>query len=397
MKKRFALLITLLTLMTLPAVAVKTVSVKELGALIADMQQQNKPDSNIADRLKGVNLSEQLTPAVIDEFRSMNLGPLSLEQIRILAVESALLPPPGTELPSTVAPDVDAQKGILGKTVNYISDFTHLPKLDADKTTVRYQDGPDYVLASNGGGTLMAQADIGQQFSPDNPYLRTLGQHTVAVEVMGGVELRPAKLKAGDPSTQNGQISQGGPGPVLGVAFEEAARGKLQFARWETVDGKPLAVFSYEVPKKQSHYEVNYCCFPKTENTGSHLGGPSGSSLTPGGGGGGGGAPSSYATLTTFDPFHAKVGYHGEFFIDPATGDVLRFIMEADLKRSDFVQQEDTRIDYAPAAVDGKTMLLPQASYVLTTVIPAGDSGQRIASRRTLFEVHYANYRQPAS
>ncbi len=292
MKKRFALLIiTLLTLMTLPAVAVKTVSVKELGALIADMQQQNKPDSNIADRLKGVNLSEQLTPAVIDEFRSMNLGPLSLEQIRILAVESALLPPPGTELPSTVAPDVDAQKGILGKTVNYISDFTHLPKLDADKTTVRYQDGPDYVLASNGGGTLMAQADIGQQFSPDNPYLRTLGQHTVAVEVMGGVELRPAKLKAGDPSTQNGQISQGGPGPVLGVAFEEAARGKLQFARWETVDGKPLAVFSYEVPKKQSHYEVNYCCFPKTENTGSHLGGPSGSSLTPGGGGGGGGAP----------------------------------------------------------------------------------------------------------
>ncbi len=107
-------------------------------------------------------------------------------------------------------------------------------------------------------------------------------------------------------------------------------------------------------------------------------------------------APSSYATLTTFDPFHSKVGYHGEFFIDPATGDVLRFIMQADLKRSDFVQQEDTRIDYAPSAVDGKPMLLPKASYVLTTVVPAGDSGQRIATRRTLFEVHYENYR-PAS
>lgn len=397
MKKLYALVIVLLASVAIPAFAARTMSVKELGAMITDLQQQSKSDSNIADKLMDIDLTEELTPGAIDQLRSMNLGPETLEQIRILATESALLPPPATDLPTTAAPDANAQKDILGKTVNYIADFMHLPKLTADKTTVRYQNGPDYVYSSD-GGTLTVRGDLGQKFSPDNPYLKNLGEHTMAVEVLGGVELRPAKVKSGDPSNRNGQISQGGPGPLLGVAFEDAAKGRMQFARWETVEGKALAVFSFAVPKKQSHYEVNYCCFPKTESVGSHMAAPvnSAGSGQLGAGSGVAAAQGTYATNTTFDPFRTKVGYHGEFFIDPATGAVLRFIMQAEMRKSDFVSQEDTRVDYGSATVDGKTMLLPVQSYVLTTVVPAGDSGQRIALRRTLFEVHYANYREPA-
>ena len=397
MKMRFALLTALMAALTLPALAARTLSVKELNALIADMQQQSKSDSNIADKLMDIDLTEELTPGAIDQLRSMNLGPETLEQIRILAVESALLPPPSAEVPATPPPDSAAQKAIIDRSITYLAEFMHLPKLTADKTTVRYQNGPDYVYSSD-GGTLTVRGDLGQKFSPDNPYLKNLGEHTMAVELLGGVELRPAKVKSGDPSNRNGQISQGGPGPLLGVAFEDAAKGRIQFARWETVEGKALAVFSFAVPKKQSHYEVNYCCFPKTESVGSHMAAPvsSAGSGQLGAGSGIATAQGTYATNTTFDPFRTKVGYHGEFFIDPATGDVLRFIMQAEMKKSDFVSQEDTRVDYGSASVDGKPMLLPKASYVLTTVIPAGDSGQRIAIRRTLFEVHYANYRQPA-
>ena len=374
MKMKFALLTVLITALTLPAFAARTLSVKELGALIADLQQQSKSDSNIADKLMDVDLSEELTPAAIDQLQGANPGPETLNQIRILAAKSALLAPPASDLPSTPAPDAAAQKAIVDHTVSYLSEFMHLPKLTADKTTVRFQNGPDYVYSSN-GGTLTTHADLGEKFSPDNPYLKILGEHTMPVEVLGGVEIRPAKIKSGDPSAQNGQISQGGPGPLLGVAFEDAARGQMQFARWETVDGKTLAVFSYEVPKKQSHYEVNYCCFPKTDSVGSHMAAPVSST---GSGSLGSGdsiatATGTYATNTTFDPFRTKVGYHGEFFIDPASGAVLRFIMQADMKKTDFVRQEDTRIDYGLATVDGKAMLLPQQSYVLTTVIPAGD------------------------
>lgn len=393
MKARWTLLAALLACTAIPAIAGTPLSVKELGALIGNMQQERKSDPSIADKLKDTMLSEQLTPAALAQLRAMDPGPLTLEQIRILAVRSALLPPPAAYLPATAAPDMEQQKAILGRTVNYLSDFMKEPKLVADKTTIRYQNGPDQVWASNGGGSLMGQADLGRQFAPATPYYSVLGAHTMPVVVAAGVELHPAPPKRGDPGNRNGQISQGGPGPLLGVAFEEAARNKLQFARWETVNGKALAVFSFEVPKKKSHYEVNYCCFPRTQNVGSHLAGPAGSPA-------GGGAPvdpASYATLTTFSPFHAKVGYHGEFFIDPASGAVVRFIMKADMKQSDFVRQEDTRIDYGPATVGGRTVNLPEDSYILTTVIPQGDSFQRIAPRHTLFEVHYTNYREPSS
>ena len=396
MKFRFVLLAALMAAVTSPLFAARTLSVKDLGALIADLQQQNKSDSGIAEKLMDVDLSEELTPSAIDQLRSKDLGPETLEQLRILAVESAMLPPPASDLPATPAPDAATQRAILDRAVNYLSDFTKLPKLAADKTTVRYQNGPDYVYSSN-GGTLTARTDLGQKFSPDNPYLKSLGQHSMAVELLGGAEIRPAKVKASDPSAQNGQISQGGPGPLPGMAFEDAAKGKIQFARWETVDGKALAVFSFEVPKKQSHYEVNYCCFPNTENVGSHMAAPitSQGSSTMGSGASITTASAVYATNTTFDPFHTKVGYHGEFFIDPASGAVLRFIMQAEMRKSDFVKQEDTRIDYGPVTLGDKVMLLPQTSYVLTTVVPAGNSGQRISDRRTLYEGHYANYLRP--
>lgn len=394
MKMRFAFVTVLVAVITIPAAAATTLSVKQLSGLIGDMQQQNKSDSNIAEKLMDVTLSEQLTPGAIDQLRGMNPGPETLEQIRILTVESALLPPPVSDLPTTAPPDAAAQKAILDRTVNSLADFMHSPKLTADKTTVRYQNGPDYVYSSN-GGTLTARTDLGQQFAPDNPYLKTLGEHTMAVEVLGGAELRPAKARASDPAAQNGQISQGGPGPLPGMAFEDAARGKLAFARWETVEGKTVAVFSFEVPKKQSHYEVDYCCFPKTDSVGSHMAAPVSStgSGSLGSGSGIAAATGTYATNTTFDPFRAKVGYHGEFFIDPATGSLVRFTMQAEMKKTDFVRQEDTRVDYGPVTVDGKTLMLPQESLVLTTVVPAGDSYQRIAERRTLFEIHYANYR----
>jgi hypothetical protein len=394
MKMRFVLMTALMAAVTLPVFAAKTLSVKELAAFIADLQQQSKSDSNIADKLMDVDLSEELTPAAIDNLRGMNLGPETMEQVHILAVESATLPPPASEVPAQAPPDPAAQKAIIDHTISYLSDFMHLPKLTADRTTIRYQNGPDYVYSS-GGGTLTARTDLGQQFSPDNPYLKNLGEHTMAVEILGGVEVRPAKIKANDPSAQNGQISQGGPGPLLGVAFEDAAKGRMQFARWETVNGRTLAVFSFEVPKKQSHYEVSYCCFPHTESVGSHMAQPmtSQGSDAMGAGAGVASATGVYATNTTFEPFKTRAGFHGEFFIDPPTGQVLRFIMKADLRKSDFVRQEDTRIDYGSVTVDGKAMVLPLDSYVLTTVTPAGDSGQRIADRRTVFEVHYANYR----
>ncbi len=130
-------------------------------------------------------------------------------------------------------------------------------------------------------------------------------------------------------------------------------------------------MFTFAVPRKQSHYVVNYCCFPTSENTGGM---------------------GSYTIATSFEPFHATPGYHGELFVEPESGTIVRLITEAEMKPADFVQQEDTRIDYGTMPVADKQYIVALRSMLLTTVVPAGESFQKFSKRRTLFEMQYGNY-----
>jgi hypothetical protein len=99
-------------------------------------------------------------------------------------------------------------------------------------------------------------------------------------------------------------------------------------------------------------------------------------------------------TITDWKPFKTIVGYRGEFFIDPDSGTVVRVVTQAALKPTDFVHQEDMRIDYGPVPVGDKTYVLPLDSFTLTEVVPNGDNYAAIYSiRHTLFSVTYTDYR----
>ena len=137
---------------------------------------------------------------------------------------------------------------------------------------------------------------------------------------------------------------------------------------------KKSAVFAFAVDKKQSSYTVDYCCFPIRENMGGHTYG------------------SNQGTSVSFKPFTAKPGYHGELFIDADTGTIVRLITKAELKPSDLVHQEDTRIDYGAVEIAGKSYIVPVKSTILTEVVPNGDSYIKYSVRRTLFDVDYKNY-----
>src|SRR5450755_4357251 len=206
----------------LPLAGLTPTTVKQLDELLAQMQQQVKSDDAVANRLKNLELSEQLLPSVMDGFARYRPGPSTVAQIWALALESALLPPPTADLPAAPAPDQKTQVAIMGRAVTYITmQFAHLPRFTADKETTRFQNGQDIVRAATSVGGQSAHSDLG--FTPINPYFRLLGSHTTPVVVGGGVELPPAKQKKGDPAGQNGQISQGGAGPVLGVILMDAA------------------------------------------------------------------------------------------------------------------------------------------------------------------------------
>ena len=62
MRKVLALLVLFAVL---PSLAATKTTVEQLQSLLADLHQQNRSDETIANRLKDVSLTEQLTPSAI--------------------------------------------------------------------------------------------------------------------------------------------------------------------------------------------------------------------------------------------------------------------------------------------------------------------------------------------
>ena len=183
----------------------------------------------------------------------------------------------------------------------------------------------------------------------------------------------------------NGQIALLGQGPVLStVVLEAQAAGKINWLRWETVNGKQTAVFSFNVDKKKSRYAVNYCCFPDTDQGRMNM---VNQGLQPGTAG-------NLQAGINWVPYKATVPYHGELFVDSQDGIVVRLITEAEFKPFETVHQEDTRIDYGTMTVGGKPLVVPVGMVIDTEVFPGStDSAGKRVTRRTLFIANYEDYK----
>src|SRR6478736_6791605 len=176
--RKILVVLSLLVFAVSPLMAVNKVTVKQLDDFLAEQHSASKSDDAVATKLKEMELTEQLTTATMNSFTRYEPGPMTVTQIRVLAISSAMLPPPASDLPTAAAPDAAAQAAIMAKAV-------------------------DSVTGSNmAGGNLTVR--------PEDQYIRMLGQNTTQVQSDGGIEMAPAKVKQADPASQNGQISQGG-------------------------------------------------------------------------------------------------------------------------------------------------------------------------------------------
>jgi hypothetical protein len=379
-----------------PAWAVKNLTAQQLKDLLVADQQAKKADADVASDLKQVVLTEELTRTMMNSLIEYVPGPYSTEQIYVLEARSAILAPPAADLPTTPAPDAAAQKALLDKAADYATKtYALLPALTATKTTIRFQDNMEATAASSGmhsGATDSASSD--PNLVAASQFVHYINSTESSVEIKNGVEENPlAKDK-----TQwgaNKMIALLGNGPALGNVIQEAqTTGKINFLRWETVNGKAAAVFAFSVDKKKTHYAVNYCCFPDSDQAGvMNYSMPKA---------GGGGAPSSLnanakgnlQTVTSWKNYKATIPYHGELFVDPDTGIVVRLVTQAEFKNTDVVHQEDQRIDFAPVPVGGKTLVLPVKTVVNTEVVPNGDSQAtgKYSTRHTLFTSEYKGY-----
>jgi hypothetical protein len=377
-----------------PAWAARKISVEQLKDLLVSLQQAKKTDAEVASELMQVELTEQLTRSTLNRVAPGVPGPLSSVQIYVLEIRSAVFLPPASDLPSAPAPDAATQRGILDKAIDYATTtYAQLPHLTAIKTTYRFEEkwpDIDSPTITAGVGALSAEFDLDK---------RQLGQ---VIHFSKSTEI-PVDLEQGAERDQvpadkthwgeNGQIALRGKEPDLAEVLKEArAAGKIDWLRWEKVNGVQTAVYAFAVGKKETHYTVDYCCFRNERMTSMGLIGSSALS-------------EHSASSDTSDWVSRKitVPYHGEIFVDPETGIVVRLVNQAEFKPSEDIRQEDRRIDFERVTVGAKTLVLPVREMISAVTINKKTISQTSAVRissselftktcNTLFTAEYKGY-----
>jgi hypothetical protein len=130
-------------------------------------------------------------------------------------------------------------------------------------------------------------------------------------------------------------------GPILGVVLVDAAKSKLEWSHWEKDEGhggELLGVFRFEVPRDRSQYEINYCCV----------------------------AHQSATAVARLEPYRKIVGYHGTMTVDPASGTILRLVVEANLGPTDPVTKAGIVVDYGVVEIGGKEYTCPVRSLAMS-------------------------------
>jgi hypothetical protein len=372
--KRLAVLLVLYAA-ALPALAAAPITLAELKARLAEMHDQYKDDGTVADWIRTVALREPLPGAVRREIEQYAPGPVSTGELEILEGRTAFLPADSASLPADPAPDAAAQQALLAKAAGVLAaSYGQLQHFTASKTLDRFQDQP-----RNTNDKPSLTLDAG------NPFQKQMETRVETVQFDKGAE-KPSTIKAKVKWGANGFVSEGDPAPALSLLFAEAqASGTLAFKRWETVGTARAAVFAFAVDKKKTRFTMNYCCFSSTSST-SNVAAPhsEAGSLSVG----------DIQDVSTQRPFKKQTGYRGEFYIDAASGGVLRMILEPELKPSDFVHMEATRIDFAAQKIGGVECMLPETAFVLNELVL--NDNILVAAynvRHSLFIARYSDYK----
>jgi VWFA-related protein len=291
-----------------PRIPEKRVTVDELEKALADAQGES--DGELAGKLARMELSERMSSDRLMAWKGRVHGAKAWNALVALADASAFLSPPSAEIAADAEPDRVAQKAMLGKAADYVREtIPKLPDFYATRTTARFEQPP-----GKEGQTW--KSATGEQS------LRQVGRWEATVRYRNGFEEVDAKAKGKSLEQEQGRLKTKGTfGPILIVVLVDAARGKLAWSRWERGADRRLAVFRYQVPEKDSEYEVAY--------------------------------RSILADGVSTGVFQRAAGYHGEITIDPESGAVLRMTVEADLEPHLPIDQFGIVVEYGPVEIGG--------------------------------------------
>ena len=365
---RKSILLIFLMAVALPSLsAARQVTVAQLHEILAAQQTENKSDGDRAQQLNSLELTEQLTQPTLDRITAeFKPGPKTALSLKLLADSSVFLEPPAGELLDKAPPAVAEQRAMMKSAINFVGVTLHqMPDFLATRLTDSYDNIP--LSVTHSGWAPHTDLHPAGNFSHHITYRN--GQEVLDLQP----DSSGAKPK-NEPSPA-GLVSFGEFGAALGVILTDASKGILKWSHWEQTAAGPVAVYHYEVPTAASHYWVNYCCVRSSSNDTSDA------------------IASVLPDLNRdVNSYHGTPSYHGNLYLDPATGAVLRVTVESDLKPSDPIMRAAISVQYGPVEIGGKSYICPMHSIAisLTKSHAGGDMSDREILR--INDVSFTDY-----
>ncbi len=296
----------------------KDMTVAQLQQLL--LANAKKRDSNLADKIYKVRLSERLSQERLNAAMAKLPGKKSRDALTAVADMSQFLNLPEADQSRDGAPDAEAQKKTLRQMYEYAAHLIPtLPNIYARLTIRRYEDVPYDSLP-----------DLGIVEQTVSLHLADLSTKNVVYR--GGHEVleQDAKTRSANEAGTGNLSTEGTFGPMLQTILNDLANGSVVWDHWEVHGQLRVAVFLYQVPANKSHYEIRV---PPQNN-----------------------------------PQPQRPAYHGELHLDAATGTILRLTMIAAFTAKDLCTRADMLVDYAPVEIGGKEFYCPIKGVAVSKV-----------------------------
>jgi VWFA-related protein len=334
----------LFVIMALPSWAAKPVSVAQLEQALSAMDNTRRTDAEIAIQIGALEPSERISNVTLDRLTRLYAhGPQATVALQLLADRSSFLELPAGELPQIPAPDATTQQKLLEMARKFaLETLPRLPNMLATRTTYSFDDSPRQ-LKKDGW--------------PAKAGLHLVDIAKTEVNVRNERENIAAAALPGSHQPK-GLMTWGEFGSALLMVQNDSAKGTTTWSHWEQFPAGPVAVFNYSVSQSASHYEI---AMPAEKITRTEASDPTM---------GGGGFSSSVGYIRTDTGnnrmAHARPGYHGSLWIDPATGTILRITLIAEIRGNSNLSRAATRVEYGPVEIAGKSIVCPTLSFALT-------------------------------
>jgi len=337
------------------AQANRRVSIAELNRVLIAQCTAHTADAESAKLLEGLELSERLTPSALQRILSAcTPGPQVMRALNLLADTSAFFNPPASEfLPHEPDPNRKKQLSLISEAVDFVA--------------VTLQHLPDFVVTRNTQSFDNASTNLSQSGRLILTDSHTVDTSSREIVYRDGREVME-KAERGEAHTRTAGLQTWGEfGPILATVLHDAVKGQIVWDHWEAAeDDKTLAVFRYSVPRRASHYRLNYCC---TFNAWVE-------------------APS--------DDYRDTPAYHGALALDPESGAIRRITVEAAIIGTEVVERADIAVEYGNADIGGRSYICPLRSLALSVDhYHPGVSLQNPIAR--INEVRFVNYHKAGS